>query len=97
MNTRPDHDGASRALFGSEGELVSLSLSVEPKLLEDLLEALAQLDFPVNPQLYHRPASVTVEFPAYAARVEEVREALRRHGFSPATLGVARGLATAGA
>ena len=97
MNTRPDPDGAARALFGSEGELVSLSFSVEPKLLEDLLEALAQLDFPVKPQLYHRPASVTVEFPAYSARVEEVRDALRRHGFNAAALEVARGLAAAGA
>ena len=97
MNARTDQAGAAHALFGLEGELISLSLSVEPKLLEDLLEALAQLDFPVNPQLYHRPASVTVEFPAYAARVEEVREALRRNGFSRATLEVTGGLATAGA
>ena len=97
MNARTDQNGAAHALFGLEGELVSLSLSVEPRLLEDLLEALAQLDFPVNPQLYHRPASVTVEFPAYAARVEDVREALHRQGFGRTTLEVARGLATAGA
>jgi hypothetical protein len=47
--------------FSLEGDLVSLRISVEPRLLEDLLEALAQLDFPVNPQLYHRPGQVTVE------------------------------------
>jgi hypothetical protein len=97
MNARTDQAGAAHALFGLEGELVSLSLSVEPKLLEDLLEALAQLDFPVNPQLYHRAASVMVEFPAYTSRIQEVREVLRRHGFRPATLEIARGLATAGA
>jgi hypothetical protein len=92
MIARTDQAGAAHALFGLEGELVSLSLSVEPKLLEDLLEALARLDFPINPQLYHRAASVTVEFPAYETRVEEVREALRRSGFSAANLEVLRGL-----
>jgi hypothetical protein len=88
---------AAAALFGQEGELVSLRIVVEPRLLEDLLEALARLDFPVNPQLYHRPAEVTVEFPAYSARVEEVRHTLERNGFSPANLQVASGLELASA
>ena len=88
---------SATVLFGLEGQLISLRISVEPRLLEDLLEALAQLNFPVNPQLYHRLASVTVEFPAYSARVDEVRDALRRHGFSAASLEVARGFAAAGA
>ena len=85
----------TRSLFGSEGELVSLRIAVEPRLLEDLLEALARLDFPVNPQLYHRPAQVTVEFPAYSERVDQVREALLRHGFSPESLEVSGGLTLA--
>jgi hypothetical protein len=85
----------TRSLFGSEGELVSLRIAVEPRLLEDLLEALARLDFPVNPQLYHRPAQVTVEFPAYSARVDQVREALLRLGFSPESLEVSGGLTLA--
>ena len=67
-------------LFGLEGELVSLRIAVDPKHLEDLLEALALLDFPVNPQLYHRPGQVTVEFPAYSTRVAEVRNAIRQYG-----------------
>jgi len=67
------------ALFGQEGELISLSIATDPKILEELLEALASLDFPVNPQLYHRPAEVLVEFPAYLNQVEHVREALSRH------------------
>jgi len=95
MTTRSSH--AAPALFGQEGELVSLRVVVEPRLLEDLLEALARLDFPVNPQLYHQLAQVTVEFPAYSARVDEVREALTRHGFSPASLEVAGGLELASA
>ena len=97
MSTRTSFHGAAPALFGQEGELVSLRVAVEPRLLEDLLEALARLDFPVNPQLYHRPALVTVEFPAYSARVDEVRDTLRRHGFPPASLEVASGLELASA
>jgi hypothetical protein len=96
MTIRSSHPGVAPALFGLEGELVSLRISVEPRLLEDLLEALARLDFPVNPQLYHRPAQVTVEFPAYSARLDEIRDTLQRHGFSPASLEVARGLELAG-
>jgi hypothetical protein len=97
MIDQSSHSGAVPALFGQEGELVSLRVAVEPRLLEDLLEALARLDFPVNPQLYHRPALVTVEFPAYSARVDEVRDTLQRHGFSPASLEVASGLELASA
>ena len=95
MTTRRSQ--AAQALFGQEGELVLLRVAVEPRLLEDLLETLAGLEFPVNPQLYHRPAHVTVEFPAYSARVEEVRQLLQRHGFSPASLETASGLELASA
>jgi hypothetical protein len=80
------------ALFGREGELISLSVATEPKLLEDLLEALAALDFPVNPQLYHRPTEVLVEFPAYSSQVEQVRDALLRQGFDSGAIQVTRPL-----
>jgi hypothetical protein len=83
------------ALFGREGELISLSIATEPRLLEDLLEALATLDFPVNPQLYHRAAEVRVEFPAYSLQIDKVREALRREGFDSEALAVSRALARA--
>lgn len=86
MTVLPTDAGAEPALFGLEGELISLRISVEPRLLEDLLEALAVLDFPVNPQLYHQTAQVTVEFPAYSAQVDQVRNALRAHGFEPGSL-----------
>jgi hypothetical protein len=83
------------ALFGREGELISLSIATEPRLLEELLEALASLDFPVNPQLYHRAAEVRVEFPAYSQQVEQVRETLLREGFDAGNLTVAPALARA--
>jgi len=83
------------ALFGREGELISLAIATEPKLLEDLLEALASLDFPVNPQLYHRPAEVLVEFPAYSTQVEQVRDALLKQGFDANGIQMSRPLARA--
>jgi hypothetical protein len=86
MSARPNNSGLPFALFGLEGELVSLRIRVEPRLLEDLLEALSSLDFPVNPELYHRTAQVWVEFPAYSAQVEQVRHALRTNGFNPQSL-----------
>lgn len=90
------------ALLGSEGELVSISVSVEPRDLEDLLEALATLDFPINPQIYHDAAvvyverdgqqrvepSTIVEFPAYARRVPKIRGVLETCGFTSGTVSV---------
>ena len=95
MSVWPPPIASVPSLFGREGELVLLRVTVEPRLLEDLLDVLARLDFPVNPELHHRPAQVTVEFPAYQARVDEVREALRTHGFDPAAVEVANMLAFA--
>jgi len=73
---------ATLPLLGSEGALVSVSISVEPLRLEALLDALARLDFPINPQIYHDagPANV-VEFPAYQKRLPEIRILLEIYGF----------------
>jgi hypothetical protein len=86
----------SPALLGSEGELVSVSVAVEPRELEDLLEALAALDFPINPEIYHdavivyvkrdgeqreEPATL-VEFPAYADRLPKIRAVLESARFA---------------
>ena len=82
-------------LSGREGVLVSVTIDVEARDLESLLEALANVDFPINPQIYHdaavrhlypdgrrydRPVTL-VEFPAYAGRIGEVRRALESRGF----------------
>ena len=53
---------SASALCGREGALVSVSISVDPRHLESLLEALAQLDFPINPQIYH-DAALVYRFP----------------------------------
>jgi hypothetical protein len=79
MSVWPCAPSAS-VLCGSEGELYSVSISVDPRHLEALLEALAHLDFPINPQIYHADghtpqATTTVVFPAYAGRLPQVRSA----------------------
>jgi hypothetical protein len=90
------------ALSGSSGALISISIDVQARDLESLLETLARLSFPVNPQIYHDAVMVNVfpdghretesatlvEFPAYASLLAEVREALASSGFDPGCLQV---------
>lgn len=85
------------ALTGAQGELVLVSIAADPRRLEELLDALASLPFPVNPEIYHEASvvrvyadgrreperAVLVDFPAYASHLAEVKEALRRRGFPP--------------
>src|SRR4051812_44440205 len=89
-------------LSGSEGTLVSVLISVEPRKLESLLEALARVSFPINPQIYHDAAVVyvfadhrheselatVVEFPAYAGQLDEVRAAVAASGTPSANIRV---------
>lgn len=96
MSVWPQTSAAS--LSGAAGALVSISIDVDARDLESLLEALARVSFSVNPQIYHEAAMVyvypdgrseseattLVEFPAYAGQLDEVREALAAFGFDPA-------------
>ena len=59
-----------------EGELLLIRLRVESRQLEDVLEALAALPFPVNPELCHVGLYSVIEFPAYEHRLETVRAAV---------------------
>ena len=95
MSVWPKLEPESPSLSGSEGDLVSVSIEVNPRYLESLLEALAQLPFPINPEIYHDAGgreevegATLVEFPAYAGRLEEVRRALEAYGFERASLRV---------
>jgi len=88
MSVWQDIPSAS-VLCGSEGELVSVSISVDPRDLEALLEALARVDFPINPQIYHgegKPPDTRtiVVFPAYAGRLPQVRATVA--GFAHVTV-----------
>lgn len=80
MSVWSDTRDAAAPLSSPFGDLVSLQIAVDPRALEDLLEALAELPFPVNPQIHQHP--VAVEFPAYQSWLPDVRAALRRSGFA---------------
>jgi hypothetical protein len=100
MNVRPEPPSAGPLLSTDEGTLVSVSIHVNPRELELLLEALARVEFPINPQIYHDAAMVylysdgrresepvtLVEFPASYGRLSEVRQALEASGFDPANI-----------
>ncbi|MGP8243420.1 MAG: hypothetical protein ACLQVN_02755 [Bryobacteraceae bacterium] len=73
------------SLSSAEGDLVSVSVPVEPHRLEALLESLAEASFPINPQIYHDTVTL-VEFPAYGGQLDEVRATLSAHGFDAAGL-----------
>jgi len=97
MSVWPKALPVTPSLSTAEGTLVSISIHVEPHQLESLLDSLAQLSFPINPQIYHDAAMVyrypdgseesesitLVEFPAYASRIEEVRRGLESYSFDP--------------
>ena len=88
------------SLSTREGSLLSVSISADPRHLELLLEALAQVPFPINPQIYHEAAfakvypdgseefesTTLVEFPAYQERLREVQLAIEAYGFAPESM-----------
>jgi hypothetical protein len=89
MTARPNTGETGSALIGSEGELVHIRISIEPRLLERALDTLARLDFPINPEIRHAAGPVTaIEFPAWSARVGQVREAILGAGFDRAAVAV---------
>lgn len=81
----------SNLLKGVEGELLSLRITVEAYLLEELLEALAECPFPINPDIRHhaeltvngrpRPA-VHVEFPVWRAWIPAIEDHINRQDFN---------------
>ncbi|MBS1834075.1 MAG: hypothetical protein JST65_15255 [Acidobacteria bacterium] len=76
-------------LHGAEGGLVLLRITAGARQLEEVLETIAALPFPINPEIQHGDAGMSfVEFPAYSTRVEEVRGALLERGFPASILRV---------
>ena len=71
----------SGCIRGDQGDLVSVRILTGPRRLEDLLEALACAEFPVNPQIYRQASSLVVEFPAYAPQLDRLRQLISANGF----------------
>ena len=63
-----------------ESSDVLVRLSVEPASLEDLLDTLAGLDFPVNPNIQHHATAVTIEFASSLRDVNKIKDALAMFG-----------------
>ena len=61
-------------------ELVRVRVSTDPRRLEELLDCLAGLSFPINPQIYHGVPTI-VEFPAFDSILPDVQSVLLTRGF----------------
>ena len=73
---------ATPVLAGRDGELLLVRIRIPSSRLESILDSLAELPFPINPELHHGFPDSTVEFPAYASRKPEIRKALNAAGLS---------------
>jgi len=69
-------------LAGRDGELLLVRLRIPAPQLENVLDSLATLPFPINPELHHGFPESTIEFPAYALRTADIRTALNAAGLS---------------
>ena len=74
-------DPCAVPLSGARGELLTISIAVEPRDLEDLLDRLAQSTYPIDPQIYHDAqvdgrGATLVEFPAYGGWLDEIQQLL---------------------
>jgi hypothetical protein len=76
-------------LYGRDGRLLTVRVKVEANLLEELLEALAELPYPINPQIFHERHWSTVEFPCYEGWLSAVRTGLTRAQLSANVVEVA--------
>lgn len=63
-------------LAGLDGELVMVRVLVDAADLEDTLETLAILPFPVNPELEHRGMETAILFPAYAGKLQQISQVM---------------------
>jgi len=91
MSVGSDFLQSSPSLSGTEGELVSVHVYSDHRHLERLLECLAELSFPVNPQIYHQAGlgyvyadgreefchGTIVEFPAFSQKLDEIRKVMK--------------------
>ncbi len=84
MSVWPHLSRPAAMLLSDEGELVLVRITIEPRVLESLLDVLAHLDFPINPEIWYAAGpETTVEFPAWSARVDQIRDAVLSGGFGP--------------
>ena len=57
-------------------ELVMVRVTIPAQELEEVLDMLAGLQFPVNPELFSCAGETMIEFPAYGHQLEKVYSVL---------------------
>ena len=67
-------------------ELIQITVSIDPAVLEDFLEALASLPHHISPELLHGEWRTEVQFPAYRAWLDDIQNLLLNNGFEGAHL-----------
>jgi hypothetical protein len=92
MSYWPANGDEPVALHGANGKLVFVRVQVDSRLLEDLLEALARADFPINPEIRHGYPDTHVEFPAYDSQIPEIQRLIQSAGLRDAEVELANAL-----
>lgn len=74
----------------SAGELLAAEILISPRLLEEILEALASAPFPINPEIEHATAAGTSKicFPLYDSQLCMLQDILVSSGFAASLLEV---------
>lgn len=67
-------------------DLLLISISIPPRDVEHVLDALARLPHAINADLKYAEWQTTVEFPAYRSWLPELRAMLARERFENARL-----------
>ncbi|MEO8027555.1 MAG: hypothetical protein ABI823_13830 [Bryobacteraceae bacterium] len=75
-------------LAGPEGELLLVRIEVPAARLETVLDCLATVPFPLNPELHHGHPRSAVEFPAYGPWLPQLRATLDAVGLGETTLSI---------
>lgn len=67
------------------GEMLAAEILSPPRLLEDILEALASATFPIDPEINHSSSGgrTVIGFPLFESQLPILREILLTAGFSP--------------
>jgi hypothetical protein len=74
-------DDSGIPLSGAQGDLLLVSIAVEPRNLETLLDRLGESRYPIDPRIDHAAQiegrlATLVEFPAYQSWLDEIGKLL---------------------
>jgi len=73
-------------MTASISDLLLVTISIPPRRIEQLLDALAQLPHHINPELRYEEWRTCVVFPAYRSWLNDLERMIGREPFEGATL-----------